>query len=225
MVAQAMPLLRTSGPAAPWSVSEPVRSHAGPDRETLSDNALVAAIAAGDIAALDQLYRRYRSLAFAAAFTLAREPAIAEDAVHDAFLSVWRAATSFQPTRGSLRAWLLTIVRNAVTDHLRTRRLAPPPDATNHPVPETPASEDVFATVAANAEARRLHRALQSLPPSQRHALELSFFGGLSHGEIAARTGVPLGTVKGRVRLGLRRLRHDLRDLAPHSRVPAMHAA
>jgi RNA polymerase sigma-70 factor (ECF subfamily) len=183
---------------------------------------LVAAIAAGDATALDQLYRRYRSLAFAAAISLVREPHMAEDAVQDAFLSVWRAAASFQPSRGSLRAWLLTIVRNAATDHLRTRRLAPPHEASSSPGREPHAEEDVFATVAADADARRLRTALQSLPPSQRHALELSFFGGLSHGEIAARTGVPLGTVKGRVRLGLRRLRQDLCDLAPAlSQTPA----
>ena len=89
------------------------------------DAALVAAIAGGDAMALDQLYLRYRPLAFATAVSLLRDPSAAEDVVHDAFLSVWRAAGSFQPTRGPLRAWLMTIVRNAAIDHLRSRRIAP----------------------------------------------------------------------------------------------------
>jgi RNA polymerase sigma-70 factor (ECF subfamily) len=184
----------------------------------LEDVALVAAVAAGDVAALDLLYRRYRPLAIAVACGLLRDRAAAEDIVHDAFLSVWRAASSFQPGRGSPRAWLLRIVRNAAIDSLRARELARRPGTTLacHQA-HAPCDEDICWTVATAAEARRLGIALTALPPEQRTAIELAFFGGLTHDQIAAHTGVPIGTVKGRVRLGLRRLRRDLKDLAPPS--------
>lgn len=177
------------------------------------DDAFGAAVAAGDIAALDALYRRYRPAAFATAFALLREPEAAEDAVHDALLRAWRSAASFQPARGSLRSWLLTIVRNTAIDHLRARQLArrPQPRLAHAAVD---GEGDVFTSVALAADAQRLREALQALPAEQRRTLELAFFTGLTHGEIATRMGTPLGTVKGRVRLGLRRLRRDLSDLA-----------
>jgi RNA polymerase sigma-70 factor, ECF subfamily len=182
------------------------------------DSALVAAVAAGDIAALDVLYRRYRPLAFAVACNLLRDRAAAEDVVHDAFLSVWRAASSFQPRRGSPRAWLVTIVRNAAIDALRARELARRPCTTSERLQaHAQVDEDIYWTVATAAEARRLSPALKTLPAEQRFAIELAFFAGLTHEQIAEVTGVPLGTVKGRVRLGLRRLRHALHDLAPSS--------
>ncbi len=182
------------------------------------DGALVAAVAAGDVAALDLLYRRYHPLALGVACKLLRDRAAAEDVVHDAFLSVWRAASSFQPGRGSPRAWLLRIVRNAAIDSLRARELTRRPRTTFARLQvHAPADEDICWTVATAAEARRLGAALTALPPEQRSAIELAFFAGLTHDQIAARTGVPLGTVKGRVRLGLRRLRRELQDLAPSS--------
>jgi RNA polymerase sigma-70 factor, ECF subfamily len=196
-------------------LSAPLNAFALPDRPRgMDDDAgLVLAIAAGDAAALDQLYRRYRPLAFAA-YALLHDPHAAEDAVHDAFLKVWRAAASFQPARGSLRAWLLTIVRNAAIDHLRTRRVVTRPDLTlERDDAQAGSDSDVASTVEAVTDARRLHAALSTLPPAQRHAVELAFFAGMTHGEIALETGLPLGTVKGRVRLGLRRLRDHLQDL------------
>ena len=200
--------------ALPYPV--PMNTFAIPDRSRIADDdaGLVLAIAAGDAAALDLLYRRYRPLAFAAAYALLQDPHAAEDAVHDAFLKVWRAAASFQPARGSLRAWLLTIVRNAAIDQLRTRRVVTRPDLTlDREDVQAGSDPDVASTVEAASEASRLHDALRTLPPAQRHAVELAFFAGLTHGEIAVQTGLPLGTVKGRVRLGLRRLRDHLHDL------------
>ena len=191
-----------------------VPGHVSPGE--LDDGALLAAVAAGDAAALDQLYLRFRQAAFAAAYALLRDPAAAEDAVHDAFLRVWRSASSFHPSRGALRAWLLAIVRNAAIDALRARQLAQRPQTTLALLDlHSSAQDDVATIVAVTADTSRLRAALTSLPPAQRNAVELAFFAGLTHGEIARRTGVPLGTVKGRVRLALRRLRHDLGDLAP----------
>jgi RNA polymerase sigma-70 factor (ECF subfamily) len=194
----------------------PLNTFAIPDRSRIAgdDTSLVLAIAAGDAGALDLLYRRYRPLAFAAAYALLQDPHAAEDAVHDAFLKVWRAAASFQPARGSLRAWLLTIVRNAAIDQLRTRRVVTRSDLTlDREDAQAGSDPDVASTVEATTDANRLHAALRTLPPAQRHAVELAFFAGLTHGEIALQTGLPLGTVKGRVRLGLRRLRDHLQDL------------
>jgi RNA polymerase sigma-70 factor (ECF subfamily) len=196
------------------NTEEPDQDHGAAGQP--DDRVLLAAVAAGDLAALDLLYRRYRPLAFAVACKLLRDPAAAEDVVHDAFLSVWRAASSFQPGRGSPRAWLVTIVRNAAIDSARARELARRPHTTFARLQAHAAvDEDISWSVVTAAEARRLGAALIALPPEQRAAIELAFFAGLTHDQIAERSGVPLGTIKGRVRLGLRRLRHALQDLAP----------
>jgi RNA polymerase sigma-70 factor (ECF subfamily) len=216
MVTAILPLVIARSGTSPVGANTD-ESHLGHDAAgEPDDGALVTAVAAGDVAALDLLYRRHRSLALGVACKLLRDRAAAEDVVHDAFLSVWRAAASFQPGRGSPRAWLLTIVRNAAIDSLRARELAQRPRTTRARLQfHAPLDEDIGATVAMAAEARRLGAALTALPPEQRSAIELAFFAGLTHDQIAARTGAPLGTVKGRVRLGLRRLRRDLQDPAP----------
>jgi RNA polymerase sigma-70 factor (ECF subfamily) len=183
----------------------------------LDDARLMAALRAGEMAALDALYSRYHGAAFATALALLRETAAAEDVVHDAFLRAWRSAASFQAERGSLRAWLMTVVRNTAIDHLRARQLAMRPQPRLAAVADGGSDADPLATVAIASEARRLREAMAGLPEAQRLVLELAFFAGLTHGEIAARTGAPLGTVKGRLRLGLGRLRQTLGDLAPES--------
>lgn len=183
--------------------------------DLVDDLALTAALATGDVTALDELYRRFRPAAYATAFALLSDAASAEDAVHDAFLRIWRSAGTFQSARGSLRSWLLTIVRNTAIDQLRARQIAMRPQARLvSEYLDGDGGSDLFTSISTAADARRLREALQTLPVAQRHVLELAFFAGLTHGEIAARTGAPLGTVKGRVRLGLRRLRQDLADLA-----------
>jgi len=189
---------------------QPMDRPCGADSSTathqLEDTAIAAMMASGDAAALHLLYLHYRAAAFAAAYTLLRDACAAEDVVQDAFLRAWRSAASYHPERGSLRSWLLTIVRNTAIDQLRARGIAQRyQPRLVHEAVDAEGEDDVAATVAGAADARRL----------QRHALELAFFGGLTHGEIAAHTGAPLGTVKGRVRLGLRRLRQELADLAP----------
>lgn len=177
------------------------------------DAALAVAIAGGDPDALDQLYRRYRAIAFATAYALLQDAAAAEDVSQDAFLRVWRSASIFQATRGSLRSWLLAIVRHRAVDALRARQI----DARAQPrlarIADAPDRNDPPELVAAMIDAARLRVALDHLPPEQRDVIELAFLSGLTHGEIAVRTGAPLGTVKGRVRLGLRHLRRDLADL------------
>jgi len=215
----AIATVATSTPSAFRPLSEPHISESvsvagGPD-----DVSLIVLMAHSDTMALDHLYRRYRSAAFATAFALVRDPVAAEDIAQDAFIRAWRGASSFQAARGSVRTWLLTIVRNIAFDQLRAGQIARRHQA-GQPLHVNVAhvGEDVPATVFLADDARRLHSALATLPPPQREVVALSFLAGLTHGEIAARTGVPLGTVKGRVRLGLRRLRTDLADLSPDCR-------
>lgn len=179
------------------------------------DSALLAAIAAGDAAAFDALYVRCRSAALVTAHAMLQEPTMAEDAAHEAFLRVWQAAPSSRPDRGSLRAWLLTIVRNVALDVHRARQVARRPQPALAPPELHGARDEIPTAIAAADEAGRLRAALRSLPPEQRQAVELAYFAELTHAEIAAGAGIPLGTVKSRIRLGLSRLRRDLSDRAP----------
>ena len=144
------------------------------------------------------------------------DPGRAEDAVQEAFLNVWNRAASFDAERGSLRAWLLTSVRNRSIDYLRGRGA--------HEREETPLQErelsrdlayatssDPWREVAVSLERSAVRDAIASLPNDQRQVIELAYFGGYTHAEIAGMTRVPLGTVKGRMRLGLEKLSSYLR--------------
>jgi RNA polymerase sigma-70 factor (ECF subfamily) len=182
-----------------------------------SDDLLLAAIGRGDPNALGLLYDRYNRLAIAVAYRVLGDHTAAEDTVQDAFLAVWRRIDSFDPTRGSARGWLLTIVRNAAVDrrrgrHARALQDAPLDDVTFRLATD---GEETFSEVAASVEAARVRDALAVLPTEQREAIELAYFGGLTHQEIADRTGTALGTVKGRMRLGLHKLRAALADMLP----------
>jgi RNA polymerase sigma-70 factor (ECF subfamily) len=190
-------------------------SMAEPAAREITDESLVAAIATGDAVALGQLYDRHARLAIAVAHRVLGEQGAAEDAVQDAFVAVWRRASSFDPARGAARAWLLTIVRNCAIDRRRGRHARALSDAPLDDVAYRLATsaDETFATVAASVEATRVRAALQALPADQRGAIELAYFGGLTQHEIAEATGAPLGTVKGRIRLGLRKLREELGDL------------
>ena len=182
-----------------------------------ADEALLARIAAGDSAALGELYDRYARVAIAVAYRVLGEHGAAEDVVQEAFLAVWRRVDSFDASRGNVRSWLLTIVRNGAVDRRRGRHARALQDAALDDVAfrlATP-DEETFETVASSVEAERVREALATLPPDQREAIELAYFGGLTHQEIAQRTGAPLGTIKGRMRLGLHKLRASLGDLLP----------
>jgi RNA polymerase sigma-70 factor (ECF subfamily) len=182
-----------------------------------ADEVLLARIANGDSLALGELYDRYARLAIGVAYRVLGEHGASEDVVQEAFLAVWRRVDSFDASRGTVRSWLLTIVRNGAVDRRRGRHARALQDAALDDVAfrlATP-DEETFDTVAASVEAERIREALMMLPPDQREAIELAYFGGLTHQEIAERTGAPLGTVKGRMRLGLHKLRNSLGDLLP----------
>lgn len=171
----------------------------------LSDIELIALVATDDPAALGVLYDRHRTAAFGLALRVTRDPALAEDVVHDAFLGIWRNAHSYRPGRGGIRTWILAIVHHRGVDVVRKR----------HPVEEIPVASlpaglitpDVWREVSARLDQDTVREALRALGPDQREAIELAYFAGLTQAEIASRIGAPLGTVKSRVRLGLLALR------------------
>ncbi len=186
----------------------------GPEQ---SDEQLLARISKGEAEALGLLYDRYNRLAIGVAYRVLGEHGAAEDTVQEAFMAVWRRVDSFDATRGTARSWLLTIVRNGAIDRRRGRHARAYNDSTLEDVAFKLATdtEETFDLVASSVEAERVREALQTLPTDQREAIELAYFGGLTHQEIAERTGTPLGTIKGRMRLGLHKMRANLGDLLP----------
>jgi RNA polymerase sigma-70 factor (ECF subfamily) len=175
-----------------------------------SDEELMRRIARRDDAALAQLHDRYRALAFSVALRIVNDAGRAEDVVQDAFLAVWRRAGSYAPDRGSVKTWLSSVVRNRAIDVVRATRERPVADEDGMLLALEDSAPAVHDQVAAVLDGEVTRHALGQLPNEQRQAIALAYFAGLSHSEIADRTGLPLGTVKSRVRLGLQRMRHSL---------------
>ena len=162
-------------------------------------------MAARDPSALAELYDRYGSLAYGVALRVLGDPGRAEDTVQDAFLKLWYAARGFDPARGSLRTWLIAAVRNRAIDQLRGRSLHERRELALRPEVETRAAGPEEEAVAAQ-ERVAVRAALAELPEEQREAVQLAYFGGFTQVEIAEMAGVPLSTVKGRMRLALEKL-------------------
>lgn len=158
------------------------------------------------------LYDRYSALAYGVAMRVLGDPARAEDAVQDAFLNVWHRASTFDAERGSIRAWLLTSVRNRCIDYLRGRGSRERREQELSPdVDYEPSPSDPWREVSLALERTAVRDAMASLPAEQRQVVELAYFGGYSHSEIAEMSRVPLGTVKGRMRLALEKMSSYLR--------------
>jgi len=173
----------------------------------IADPELAAALAAGSQDALAELYDRYAPLAYGVAMKVLGDPARAEDVVQEAFMRIWNNAATFDARRGSLRAWLLTAVRNRSIDYLRGRAAHERQEMELlSDVPETNPRSDPWRQVSLSLEHDAVVAAMGSIPAEQRQAVELAFFGGYSHREIADMTRVPLSTVKGRMRLALEKL-------------------
>ena len=170
------------------------------------DSQMAAQLKRGETSAIESLYDRYGRLAYGLAFRIVNERGAAEDVVQDAFVSVWRNAAGFDAGRGSLRNWLLSIVRNRAIDRLReSSRVRTEIDlADAAPQAEVP---DVWEAVALDLERKQIQEGFLELPDPQRRTLELAYFGGYTHVEIASRMRVPLGTVKSRMRIGLEKMR------------------
>jgi RNA polymerase sigma factor (sigma-70 family) len=173
----------------------------------LSDEALVALVERAEDEALAELYERFGRTAYSLAFRVVRDHALAEDAVQDAFLTVWRTAARFVPERSKASTWLLTLVHHRAVDLVRReeRRRADSLEG----VPEG-ADEGTEEAVWVRFERERVQAALRTLPDQQREAIELAYYGGFTQAELADRLGEPLGTIKSRMFTGLSRLRDML---------------
>ena len=172
------------------------------------DSALLAAIVARDGAAFGELYARYGVLAYAPGLPACwANMASPKDVVQEVFLSIWRRAATFDPTRGNVGAWLLTSVRHAAISRLRGKQGRARFDVPIERIAGLAAWDDPQAAVEAHELREGVRRGLATLPAAQREAIELAYFAGLTCEEIAARTAVALGTAKGRLRLARGRLR------------------
>jgi RNA polymerase sigma-70 factor, ECF subfamily len=176
-----------------------------------SDHAALRRIAQGDGNAVAELYDRHARPIYSLALRILHEPAEAEDVVQEVFSQAWRQASTYNPSRGAVVAWLLTLARSRAIDRLRARRSRPhgPSDerAAGHIVDPGPL---VDAQVLSSEQIDRLRAALDELPALQRAAIELAYFEGFTHAKIAERLEQPLGTVKTRIRLALIKLRDVL---------------
>ncbi len=163
------------------------------------------------------IYDRHGGAAYSLAHRIVGDAGMAEDVTQEAFLSIWRSTARFDAARGSVRAWVLGIVRNRAIDALRrATRPAPKLDLDDDAVLETQAASQRTETEAIRREtADRLRQALGLLPREQSQVIELAYFGGFSHSEIADMLGAPIGTVKGRMRLGLEKIRATLAEGFP----------
>jgi RNA polymerase sigma-70 factor (ECF subfamily) len=176
----------------------------------LSDEALVALVARGDENALGELYDRIGRMAYGLAFRVLRDDRLAEDAVQEGFLAVWRTAGAFRAERAKASTWILTLVHRRAVDLVRReerRRTEPLPDEASL---AWESSEPTDEAAWLRFERERVQAALGQLPDVQREAIELAYYGGFSQSELAERLGVPLGTIKSRMFAGLARLRELL---------------
>jgi RNA polymerase sigma-70 factor, ECF subfamily len=182
----------------------------------LADEDLISLVEAADAEAFATLYDRHSRAAFSLAYRMMGERQASEDLTQDAFLKVWRGASSYRADRGSVRTWILSIVHNRGIDQIRSqasrRRTQEKIEAS---APRSQPSE-AFAETLRNSQRDQVREALNTLPPEQLKILELAYFSGYTHVEISDLLGLPLGTVKGRMRLGLKKIRDyfESRDVA-----------
>jgi RNA polymerase sigma-70 factor (ECF subfamily) len=177
----------------------------------LADEDLMRLVQDGDAQAFEVVFERHVDAAFSLAYRMCGRRAMAEDVIQEAFLSLWRAGAAYDPARGSVRAWVLRVVHNRTVDTFRRTAVRTSRDVSDDGLAEQlPAAELTEAEAERRDEARLVRSALNDLSGDQRRVIELSYFGGLSHSEIAEMLELPTGTVKGRMRLGLTKLRTTL---------------
>jgi RNA polymerase sigma-70 factor (ECF subfamily) len=182
--------------------------------ERLADEELMVLVDEKEPTAFAVFYDRHGGAAFSLAHRIVGDRTAAEDVTQEAFLSIWRSSVRFEPARGSVRSWTLGIVRNRAIDALR-RLAGPAPklDLDDEAVIEARAADELTdSEVIRRDVADRVRGALGDLPPEQSQVIALAYFGGFSHAEIASMLDAPLGTIKGRMRLGLEKLRDTLAD-------------
>jgi RNA polymerase sigma-70 factor (ECF subfamily) len=175
-----------------------------------TDEQLISAISKGEESAIEVLYERYHRYAYALAYRILHDPLASEDIVQDAFLSIWRKASSYQAQNGSVQSWIQAIVRHRAIDKIRASAHRDyqwtPLQADNEQDP--PSEEpDVWEQAWQSEQYRIIHEVMEQIPGEQRMVIELAYFGGLTHAEISEQYQIPLGTVKGRMRLGLQKMK------------------
>jgi RNA polymerase sigma-70 factor, ECF subfamily len=182
--------------------------------ERLADEELMPLIGAKDPEAFAVFYDRHGGVAYSLAYRIVGERGAAEDVTQEAFISIWRSGARFDAARGSVRSWLLSIVRNRAIDFLRSRAGKAPKLALDDEaiLEQRPAAERTEEEALRRETADEVRGALEQLPGEQSKVIELAYFGGFSQSEIARMLGVPLGTVKGRMRLGLEKIRGELAE-------------
>ncbi len=182
--------------------------------ERLADEELMPLIAKRDADAFEVFYDRHGGVAYSLAYRIVGSRQAAEDVTQEAFISIWRSGARFDPTRGSVRSWTLGIVRNRAIDALRRDAgKAPKLDFDDEALLEQRSSEQLTEDeVVRRDQAAGVRGALRELPSDQSKVIQLAYFGGFSHSEIAEMLGMPLGTVKGRMRLGMEKIRMQLAE-------------
>jgi len=178
-----------------------------------SDEALLERLAIrADTEALSELYDRYQALMYGLAMRITNDAQLAQDAVQEAFVGVWRNAARYSAARASVRTWILSITHHRAIDLIRRRRATVALPEASETVAEALTVPDVWPEIAHSIDVDAVRAAIAQLPDAQRQAIELAYFGGLTQVEIAQRTESPLGTIKSRVRLGLLTLRRQLEE-------------
>jgi RNA polymerase sigma-70 factor (ECF subfamily) len=180
----------------------------------LADEDLMTLVERKDATAFEVLYDRHGGAAYSLAQRIVGNPESAQDVTQEAFLSIWRSGARFDPTRGSVRGWTLGVVRNRAIDALRrSAGKAPKLNLDDDAILDTqPASQLTDAEAIRRETSRKVRGALRLLPDEQSEVIGLAYFGGFTHSEIAEMLSMPLGTVKGRMRLGLEKVRLHLAE-------------
>jgi len=185
----------------------------GVDLRTLADEDLMVFVRRGDAKAFGVVYDRHAPAAYSLAYRIVGSRNGAEDVSQEAFLSLWRSGARYDRTRGSVRTWVLGIVHHRAIDFLRRSGVHDRRRASDEGIEERfESGERTDVEVARREEGGTIREALVTLPPEQTQVIELAYFGGFTHTEIATMVGAPVGTVKGRIRLGLKKMREQLRS-------------
>ncbi len=194
------------------------RNEPGPTQPMSSSQTilLLPAVSDGDVAAFEQLYDRHAPILYALLLRMLASPEDAQEVLQEAFVKAWNDASRYDPSRGSELAWLISITRSRGIDRIRSRKVRGEreKDAARDNSIRSTAVDGMAAveSVVAGEEQRAVRAALAEIPEAQRQALELAYFDGLSQSEIAGKLGVPLGTIKTRMQLGMRKMRERLRE-------------
>ena len=186
-----------------------------PDPLTLADEDLMPLVHAGDRRAFEVIFARHADASFSLAYRMCGRRSMAEDVTQEAFMSVWRSGARYDRARGSVRSWLLGVVHNRAIDILRRETVRTGRNVSDEGIADRmPAPERTDTEVERRDQAQHVRSALGELPADQRRVIELAYFGGFTHSQISEMLDLPAGTVKGRMRLGLSKLRTALGDPA-----------